>query len=452
MKRVICLVLALLTVLLAVVSCGNDKNPDGVPAGTTDVPTTEAETEAPLVFKDYDITQFNIVYEGFQNVSLANTLKSRFKKELGIDLKVIQATASNESEFEFVIGETERDVSKTCFDLGMVKYGTVMGIYADDGKVQILGIDKNTVNLSIDYFFENIVDNSTCTMNIPEKGAITSKLSEKIVQIPKKEDASYIRFVTNNILKQSLNNSWDRLYGLLGAYVHMDADIFVLQEVDSVWNTRYGLTERMKNMGFSLVTNNEQVDCPIYYKTDRFKLIEGGFEKYDLTKSPEKESKSYTWACLEEKTTGKRIIVMGTHFIANGTKSELRANKDIHRQVCAEQLVVKSAELMKKYGAIATVMGGDYNTTPNTEAYKIMADGLVSARNGAAVKVNMDFATDCVVGQSPSKGADKAIDHVFYSKGGITPKLFQTLVSEFTYSYSDHVPVVFDFELIFINY
>ncbi len=450
MKRFLCLFLALLTVLMAAASCGKtDVNGDDVSSDVvTDAPTTEAETEAPLVFKDYDLSNFKIVYEGAQNVAAARTVQTRFQKELGLNIGMLQATKTNEVEFEIIVGETSRDVSKRCFDLKSGKYLTVMGIYADNGKVQLLGIDKQTQDLSIDYFFKNIVNKETKTINVPEKGAVTSKLSEKMIQIPAKEKDSYIRFVTNNILKQSLNDSWARLYGLFGAYVYMDADIYVLQEVDSAWHTKYGLTDRMSSMGFEIVTNNQEVGCPIYYKADRFKLIEGGYEKFDLTKSPEKESRSYTWACLEEKATGKRLIVMGTHFIANGkVTAEVKANKDIHRQVCAEQLVAKSAELMKKYGATATVMGGDYNTTPISEAYKIMQTGMMSARDHAPVKVNMDFATDCGVGQSPSRGADKAIDHVFYSKTGVTPKLFQTIISKFAYAYSDHVPVFMDFEL-----
>ena len=127
MKRFLCLLLALLTVVLAGVSCGNTTNNDD-PADTTDAivtteaPTTEAETEAPVVFKDYDIKQFKIVYQGIQNVALANTLQARFKKELGISLTVTQATANNEAEYEFVIGETDREVSKSCFDMKNGKY------------------------------------------------------------------------------------------------------------------------------------------------------------------------------------------------------------------------------------------------------------------------------------------------------------------------------------------
>ena len=454
MKKFLCLFLALLTVLLAAVSCGNntdvnDPTADSGEPVLTDAPTTEAETEAPLVFKDYDLQNFKIVYEGAQNATAATTIQKRFQKELGLNIGLVKATETNEGEFEIIIGETSREVSKRCFDLKSGKYLTVMGLYADNGKIQLLGIDKQTKDLSIDYFFKNIVNKETKTINVPEKGAVTAKLSDKMIQIPAKEKDSYIRFVSNNILKQSLKDSWDRLYGLFGAYVHMDADIFVLQEVDGDWHTKYGLTDRMSSMGFEIVTNNQEVGCPIYYKADRFKLIEGGYEKYDLTKSPEKESRSFTWACLEEKATGKRLIVMGTHFIANGAgaTAEVKANRNIHRTVCAEQLVAKSAELMKKYGATATVMGGDYNTTPVTDAYKVMQEGMMSARDHAPVKVNMDFATDCGVGQSPSRGADKAIDHVFYSKTGVTPKHFQTIVSKFAYAYSDHVPVFLDFEL-----
>ncbi|MBR2387978.1 MAG: hypothetical protein IKB02_04345 [Clostridia bacterium] len=450
MKKFLCLFLALLTVLLCAVSCGkpDDNVPDASNDPVTDAPTTEAEIEVPLVFKDYDLSNFKIVYEGAQNVAAARTIQTRFQKELGLNIGMIQATEKNEVEFEIIIGETSREVSKRCFDLKSGKYLTVMGLYADNGKVQLLGIDNQTKDLSIDYFFKNIVNKDTKTINVPEKGAVTAKLSDKMIQIPAKADKKYIRFVSNNILKQSINDSWDRLYGLFGAYVYMDADIYVLQEVDSAWHTKYGLTERMSSMGFEIVTNNQEVGCPIYYKADRFKLIEGGYEKYDLTKSPEKEARSFSWACLEEKATGKRLIVMGTHFIANGkSTAEVKANRDIHRTVCAEQLVAKSAELMKKYGATATVMGGDYNTTPTTDAYKVMQEGMMSARDHAPEKVNMDFATDCSVGRAPGRGADKAIDHVFYSKTGITPKHFQTIVSKFAYAYSDHVPVFLDFEL-----
>ena len=455
MKRFLCLLLALLTVVLAGVSCGNTTNNDD-PADTTDAivtteaPTTEAETEAPVVFKDYDIKQFKIVYQGIQNVALANTLQARFKKELGISLTVTQATANNEAEYEFVIGETDREVSKSCFDMKNGKYCTVMGIYADNGKVQVLGIDKNTVNLSIDYLFKYVsIDKTALTMNIPEKGALTSKTSEKMIQMPAKEDATYIRFVTNNILQQKLKNSWDRLYGLFGMYVYMDADIFALQEVDAAWHNDYAFTERMEAFGYSIVTNNKDVGCPLYYKNDRFTLIEGGYQKYDLTNSPEKESRTYSWACLEEKSTGKKLIVLGTHFIANGAGStaEQKANRNIHRQVCANELVAKSEELMKKYGAVGVIMAGDYNSDCNSEAYKILSTGLNSARELAPKKVNMDFATDCSVGTAHSRGAGKALDHVFYSKTGITPKLYQSVVSKYSYAYSDHVPVFMDFVL-----
>jgi len=40
-----------------------------------------------------------------------------------------------------------------------------------------------------------------------------------------------------------------------------------------------------------------------------------------------------------------------------------------------------------------------------------------------------------------------AIDHVFFSKTGVNAVHYETIISEYTYCYSDHVPVSFDFTL-----
>ena len=40
-----------------------------------------------------------------------------------------------------------------------------------------------------------------------------------------------------------------------------------------------------------------------------------------------------------------------------------------------------------------------------------------------------------------------AIDHVFYSRKGVIAKHYETLMAPFTYTYTDHLAVSFDFEL-----
>ena len=138
-----------------------------------------------------------------------------------------------------------------------------------------------------------------------------------------------------------------------------------------------------------------------------------------------------------------------THFIANGSGASAQtiSNRELHRQRCATLLIEAADSLMKKYGADGVVMAGDYNCNRTSKEYKIMAEGLNSARELAPVRVNMEYMTSCSVGKAPSNTADKAIDHVFYSKTGVVAKHFEAIITPMSYAYSDHVPVVFDFEL-----
>ena len=70
-----------------------------------------------------------------------------------------------------------------------------------------------------------------------------------------------------------------------------------------------------------------------------------------------------------------------------------------------------------------------------------------SARDNCPVTINMEYETCNPYGEPPAIGQGEAIDHVFYSKSGITAKHFESVIHPYTYAYSDHVPVFFDFYL-----
>ena len=440
--------MALLLLALAVVSCGKtdasvDNDTDSTEADVTEAPTTEA----PVVIKEYDLTKFTIVYDVLTNMDLAKQLKLKFRQEMSIDLPIMMSNPSSVGEFEILVGECDRDISKLCFDYKEGKYLTSAGIAFDDGKIQILGVDRTTIAASIDYLFENVLTKGQKTLTLPEKGEDMVEITNESLNIPDREGENTIRFVSNNILQQGINNSATRITDLLGAFVRYDADILALQEVDSGWNTTQKLEERLSALGYALSPNELQTD--IYYKVDRFEFVDGGHVKYDLKGLPETTARAYSWACLKDKQTGKKLIVTCTHFIANGSgaSAETISNRELHRQRCATLLVEAADTLMKKYGADGVVMAGDYNCNRTSKEYKIMAEGLNSARELAPVRVNMEYMTSCSVGKAPSMTADKAIDHVFYSKTGVVAKHFEAIITPMSYAYSDHVPVVFDFEL-----
>jgi len=453
MKRFLCLCLALLTVLFATISCADStENNDTAGSSATESPETEAkaesqteaqtesEIEEPVVIKEYDLTKFTIVYDTLTNMDIAKKVKQRFRQEMNIDLPIVRSNPSSVAEFEFLIGNCDRDISKACFNYKESKYLTSKGIFVDNGKIQLLGIDRITIDSSIDYLFETVLTAGSNTVSLPEKGADAVEVTNASLSIPEREGDNTIRFVSNNILQQGLNNSATRITDLLGAFIRYDADILALQEVDSGWNTTQKLEQRLGELGYALSPNELQTD--IYYKVDRFEFVDGGHVMYDLKGLPVTTARAYSWACLKDKQTGKKLIVTCTHFIA-GSGNDL----ELHRQRCAELLVEASSTLMEKYGADGVVMAGDFNCNRTSKAYEIMATGLNSARELANSRVNMEYKTSCSVGKAPAVEADKAIDHIFYTKTGVTAKHFEAIVTPTSYAYSDHVPVILDFEL-----
>ena len=92
-------------------------------------------------------------------------------------------------------------------------------------------------------------------------------------------------------------------------------------------------------------------------------------------------------------------------------------------------------------------MGGDYNSNLESESHRIMTESLLSARDTAENTVNMNYQTTNGLGKKPTRGKPpKVIDHIFYSKTGLTVKHYEVVVSRYSYVYSDHVPVLVDFE------
>ena len=257
-----------------------------------------------------------------------------------------------------------------------------------------------------------------------------------------------LRLVSNNILNQSIVNSAERLEGLIEAYKCYGADLFSLQEVDKVWREEYHLSDVMISLGYTPATGHEDYATPVFYKTGKFNCLDSGRIPFDLSETPEKEGRSLHWACLEEKASGKRIIVTGCHFISSGGKStndEQKAHRELHRQTCARQLPVLVRELCEKYGAVG-ISAADFNSNCTSEAYSILSGAMHSARELSPVKVNMDYMTSCWIKRAPYHEPLTAIDHVFYTDG-ITPVRYEVFIEPFSYAYTDHVPVFFDFEL-----
>lgn len=266
--------------------------------------------------------------------------------------------------------------------------------------------------------------------------------------VPKKADGC-LRLVTNNVLQQAINKSEQRLLDLIEAFKVYDADFFALQEVDIPWREERHISEELEKIGYSLAPSTDRVHTPIYYKTDRYTLVDCGFSGYNLKGLAEQSVRAYSFACVEHKESGKKLILTNTHLISHGKgmSEEAQANRELHRQQCARQFPEILQTLSNKFGGAPTLSTGDFNSYCDSLPYQILAGALNSAREVCPSRVNMEYMTSCLLGVAPTIEKDKAIDHVFYSKSGITAKHFESVIHPYTYAYSDHVPVFFDFYL-----
>ena len=285
------------------------------------------------------------------------------------------------------------------------------------------------------------------------------EITHSLANLPVRADGSYLRIVSHNILLQSLRSDIQRAQDLKTAFKFYDADIVALQEVDDLWHVNAGLDDIMHFIGYSMVPikptaeyahlEDKDIRNPIYYRTDKFELVDCGYDRYNATEFADTEypSSSYTWACLKLKENGKQVIVISTHLVArvNHTGAPTGVTDDSYRESSVLQLLMKITKLEEKFNApVITV--GDFNNNYDSYTYEIMEGKLYSARRKCETKFNMEYHTSGNSLGSPT-GKGKAIDHIFYSKSGITAKHFETLISPYSYSYSDHVPVLMDFVL-----
>ncbi len=180
--------------------------------------------------------------------------------------------------------------------------------------------------------------------------------------------------------------------------------------------------------------------CPIFYRTDRLKLLD--HDTFWLSETPDEPSRSWdsslkrivTWARFRDIETGEVFYHFNTHFDHVGVVARRRS---------AEILVDKVKDIA---GGAPVVVTGDFNTTDDTRPYQTMTGLLLDSRLASLT------APSGPEGTSRSFRRDskpkKRIDYVFLSEG---IKALSYSVLEDTYRNnrrpSDHMPVLVNVKL-----
>jgi len=280
-----------------------------------------------------------------------------------------------------------------------------------------------------------------------------------------KEPGKPARLMSFNIWGDYFNNPpHEREDGIIAVIRRWKPDLLALQEVtDAWWNSK--LFPELAKDGYDVVKGDEMSafkaaratdlsvkrtrnHVPLLYRTDRYRLVESGF---DVFHARLEWNKGVTWAVLEDRMSGKGIVAFATHFWwqSNGKES------DAIREQNAELLLWRLKVLKAKY-PYAVLGGGDLNSRPGSWAY----DALMSAGYRTAAEVADKASALSTCHGDPKRDAggryrgtlrpkdntpDTSIDHVFVETNAVHALEHVVVTDQDALDSSDHSPVVVDF-------
>ncbi|MBJ6368599.1 endonuclease/exonuclease/phosphatase family protein [Snuella sedimenti] len=238
-------------------------------------------------------------------------------------------------------------------------------------------------------------------------------------------------------LGEPKENYWvNRRVHQVGLINFHDPDIIGLQE-PHLHQVKY-LHE--KTNGYSWVGNGREDGKeegeynPIFYKANRFELLQSGM--FWLSETPNSVSKSWdagytricTWALFENKETKKQFYVFNTHFDSKGKEARVKSATLINEKI------------NELDGNIPVFVLGDFNFSPESKAYqKMVAYGLHDSKS---ITQSNPYGPDGTYnGFQFDRTPEHRIDYVFVnSMVGVLK--YGVLTDSYKMKYpSDHFPI-----------
>jgi len=189
---------------------------------------------------------------------------------------------------------------------------------------------------------------------------------------------------------------------------------------------------------------------PVFFKTDKYNVIDSQYFCYDGFN--DYNSKSVTWAVLEDKLTLKRVAVVSTHFwwmFRGEEDNQQRLQNVAQLKECCDKIVAQYD--------VPVIIGGDLNNGKNAEQgdmpyHAMLKEGFCDIRLTANETTDILTHHDYPILNEEGiyeKGAfpERILDYIFtYGKSAIKAQKFEILVSQKALDSSDHCPLLGIFE------
>ena len=170
--------------------------------------------------------------------------------------------------------------------------------------------------------------------------------------------------------------------------------------------------------------------CPVFYNTSRFDLKDKG--SFWLSETPDKMSKDWGAACyricsyviLTDKTTDKDLVVFNTHLDHVSDEARINGIKVV-------------LEKIKKFGALPSIIMGDFNADESSSTYKAATEMFLDAKYQT-----VNTQKGCTY-QAFGKALDREnIDYFMISKTGIKVSEYRIIDTTYDGVYpSDHFSI-----------
>lgn len=177
-------------------------------------------------------------------------------------------------------------------------------------------------------------------------------------------------------------------------------------------------------------------DAAIFYKKDRFQLLEEG--SYWLSPTPDVPSSTgfsnpqlsrlVVWARFRDRNGDRELVFIDTHFDNNSPSQELSAPLTQER----------TAPWVETHPVI---FAGDFNSKPDSTAYSILT---TDDSHGFVFENAFDLAAEkgAISNQEPAPDYDTSerIDHVFLAGDGRTFDVHDWVADQYVYGPKDRYP------------
>ena len=413
-------------------------------------------SDASLLIGEGDsISDYKIVC-GHDNLYMAAyDIQQYIKAQYGAELKIIFDSTPKEGK-EIVLGNANRDIARVVDDFSLSE--GIVAVYDKD----ILIATKDSLDTGV--LFERFSEEYL-------SGVYTNHFNfmadhcEKIDNIYSdifKESAAFtadsdIRVMSFNVLV----DIWSHTPAVKGrqstvsqVIKHYSPDVVGLQEMSINWHR--AIKSELTNTPYKLInTEHDHVDgkygktnfLPILYNSDTLTLIECDTEEY--TEAKVKYLRTMSYACFEHKESGKRFVLLNTHWEDPGDDEEEKILNLEYRNYQTVDMVEMIAELEAKYNCPLLVTG-DFNTTEGSDKtgkhapyWNLVEQAGLSEAKYTADKINRACSTWHELGKSAAVTTKGSFDHIFGTEK-VKFTYFNTLIDKALLSASDHCPIYAD--------